>query len=125
MPGRRSAISAQGLSCRPWADYRGCVWTYDFVYDRTESNRVLKMLAVLDEYTRECHWIKVEYGLDSEAVIETLSVLLEVHGAPRHLRSDNGGELIAEIVKQCLGLAGIGTGASTRKCSTTGDTRRR
>ena len=37
------------------AEYRGHVWTYDFVYDRTETNQVLKLLVVLDEYTRECH----------------------------------------------------------------------
>ncbi len=91
------------------AEYRGHVWTYDFVYDRTESNRVLKMLVVLDEYTRECHRIRVEYGLDSEAVVETLSELFELHGEPKHLRSDNGGEFIAEKVKEWLAMSGTQT----------------
>ena len=88
---------------------RGHVWTYDFVSDRTETNRMLKMLVVLDEYTRECHRIRVGYGLDSEAVIETLEGLFELHGAPRYLRSDNGGEFIADKVKQWLAMSGTQT----------------
>jgi len=91
------------------AEYRGHVWTYDFVYDRTERDRVLKMLVVLDEYTRECHGIRVGYSLDSRAVIEVLSELVEMHGAPKHLRSDNGGEFIAEIVKRRLKERGTET----------------
>lgn len=91
------------------AEYRGQVWTYDFVYDRTESGRVLKLLVVLDEYTRECHQIRVEYSLDSQAVIETLAVLFELHGAPQHLRSDNGGEFIADKLKAWLSLEGTKT----------------
>ncbi len=91
------------------AEYRGHVWTYDFVYDRTQTDRVLKMLVVLDEFTRECHRIRVEYSLDSQAVVETLEELFEKHGEPKHLRSDNGGEFIAEKVKQWLRANGIQT----------------
>ncbi len=91
------------------AEYRGHVWTYDFVYDRTETNQVLKLLVVLDEYTRECHRIRVEYHLDSQAVVETLADLFELHGEPKHLRSDNGGEFIAEKVKAWLATNGTQT----------------
>lgn len=63
------------------AEYRGHVWTYDFVYDRTESNRVLKMLVVLDEYTRECHQIRVEYSLDSQVVRDAGRLVREVRRA--------------------------------------------
>ncbi len=91
------------------AEYRGHVWTYDFVFDRTKSNRVLKMLVVLDEYTRECHRIRVGYGLDSEAVIETLEGLFELYEAPKHLRSDNGAEFIADRLKEWLAEQGTET----------------
>ena len=106
-PRKRKAGQRVELPTR--AEYRGHVWTYDFVYDRTESNRVLKLLVVLDEYTRECHRIRVEYSLDSQAVIETLEGLFKLHGEPKHLRSDNGGEFIAERVKQWLELNGTET----------------
>ncbi len=56
------------------------------MYDRTETNRVLKTLVVLDEYIRESHRIRVEYGLDSEVVVETLSELFALHGEPKHLQ---------------------------------------
>ena len=91
------------------AEYRGHVWTYDFIFDRTESNRVLKMLVVLDEHTRECHGIRVGYSLGSEAVLETLSGLFELHGEPKHLRSDNGGEFIADKVREWLAMSGTET----------------
>jgi transposase InsO family protein len=91
------------------AEYRGHVWTLDFVYDRTETNRVLKMLVVLDEYTRECHRIRVGYSLDSQAVIDTLGELFETYGEPKHLRSDNGGEFIAARVKAWLVTAETAT----------------
>jgi transposase InsO family protein len=91
------------------AEHRGQVWTYDFVYDRTETNQVLKLLVVLDEYTRECHRIRVEYNLDGEAVIETLRELFEEHGAPKYVRSDNGGEFIADKVKAWFETEGTQT----------------
>ena len=104
LPRRRSRKRRIGekRSLPTVAECRGQVWTYDFAYDRTEGGRVLKLLVVLDEYTRECHRIRVEYRLDGEGVIETLSQLLELHGAPRYLRSDNGGEFIADKVKGWL-----------------------
>jgi transposase InsO family protein len=91
------------------AEYRGHVWTYDFVFDRSERGELLKMLTVLDEHTRECHRIRVGLQLDSEAVIETLSELFESHGAPAYLRSDNGGEFIAHKLAQWLAEHGTET----------------
>ena len=91
------------------ATRRGQVWTYDFVFERTEHNRVLKMLVVLDEHTRECHRVKVGRRLDSEAVIAQLEQLFREQGAPEHLRSDNGGEFIATKLKQWLERRGTQT----------------
>jgi transposase InsO family protein len=106
-PKKRRIGQKQQLPTR--AERGGHVWMYDFVYDGTEGNRVLKLLAVADEYTRECHRIRVEYGLDSQAVIETLTELFELYGAPEHLRSDNGPEFIAQSVKQWLAEQGTRT----------------
>jgi putative transposase len=91
------------------ARYRGQVWTYDFVFDRTENRAVLKMLVVLDEYTRECHCIRVGRRLGSEAVIGQLEQLFGQQGAPEHLRSDNGGEFIATKLRQWLESSGTQT----------------
>ena len=106
-PRKRKAGRRVELPTR--AESRGHVWSYDFVFDRTETDRVLKMLVVLDEYTRECHRIRVEYSLNAQAVIETLSGLFELYGEPKHLRSDNGGEFIADKVKRWLAEQGTET----------------
>lgn len=84
------------------ATYRGHVWTYDFVFDRTDKGGLLKLLVVVDEYSRECLGIKVGRRLDSVAVIATLEALFGRYGAPEYLRSDNGGEFIAGRLKEWL-----------------------
>lgn len=84
------------------AMHRGHVWTVDFVFDQTERGQLLKLLVVLDEYTRECHQIRVDTRLDSQAVIVTLAEVCGAQGAPAYLRSDNGGEFIAQVVGDWL-----------------------
>ena len=91
------------------AERRNQVWTYDFLFDRTERGQVLKLLTVVDEYTRECHAIRVERRLDSVAVIDTLAALVAQHGAPAYVRSDNGGEFIAARVTDWLTRQGSTT----------------
>jgi putative transposase len=91
------------------ATHRNHVWTYDFLFDRTERGQTLKLLAVLDEYTRECHAIRVGRRLDSSAVRDTLRELFGQHGAPAYLRSDNGGEFIAARLQAWLERRGTAT----------------
>ena len=79
------------------------VWTYDFLFDRTDAGQVLKILIVLDEYTRESLAIRVEKRLGAGEVIETLEQLFEPRGATEYLRSDNGPEFIAQPLQAWLG----------------------
>jgi putative transposase len=95
-PKKRLAATGRSRAQFPHkATRRGQVWTYDFIFDRTERRQQLKMLVVLDECTRECHKIKVGYRLNSGDVIAVLAELFAAHGAPDYIRSDNGGEFIA------------------------------
>jgi len=66
------------------------VWAYDFVFDTCADGRTLKCLTVIDEFTRECLAIDVAGGIRSGRVIEVLTQLVSLHGAPRYVRSDNG-----------------------------------
>jgi len=91
------------------ATRRNAVWTDDFLFDRTERGQLLKLLVVLDEYTRECHLIRVARRLDSRAVLESLAALFRAHGAPASLRSDNGGEFIAAHLATWLARQGSST----------------
>ena len=79
------------------------------MFDRTASGSQLKWLSVVDEYTRECLALKVDRGITSENVIDTLSELFAMRGVPRHIRSDNGPEFIAQTLGRWLKQAGVDT----------------
>jgi transposase InsO family protein len=85
------------------------VWAYDFVEDRTRDGRKLRMLNVVDEYTRECLAIRVARKLGAADVIDVLSDLFILRGTPGHVRSDNGPEFAATTVKGWI----TGVGAKT------------
>lgn len=78
------------------------VWAYDFVYDRCANGQQLKCLTIVDEWTRECLAIEVSGSIRSRHVIDVLARLISVHGAPRHLRSDNGPELVSRAILKWL-----------------------
>jgi putative transposase len=84
------------------------VWAYDFVQDRTHDGRVLRMLVVVDEFSRECLAIRVERRLGSDEVLEVLAELFVRHGPPEHIRSDNGPEVVAKAVRAWLRRLGVG-----------------
>jgi putative transposase len=85
------------------------VWAYDFLFDACANGQQLKCLTVIDEYTRECLAIDVAGSIRSGRVIELLSKLISVHGAPRYLRSDNGPEFVSRAVLRWLTEAKIDT----------------
>jgi putative transposase len=85
------------------------VWAYDFVFDACANGQQLKCLTVIDEFTRECLAIEVAGSLRSGQVIEVLSKLISVRGAPKFLRSDNGPEFVSRSVLRWLQDAGIDT----------------
>jgi len=85
------------------------VWAYDFLFDACANGQQLKCLTVIDEYTRECLAIDVAGSIRSARVIEVLSKLISVHGAPRYLRSDNGPEFISRAILRWVTEANIDT----------------
>ncbi len=77
--------------------------------DQTEDGRRLKMLPVVDEFTRECLDIEVARHLTARDVITVLERLFTEHGAPNFIRSDNGPEFIANTIKDWLQKSGVAT----------------
>jgi transposase InsO family protein len=105
---RRMGASENGCTRRK-AEYLGHLWSYDFAMDATEDGRRLKMMPIVEEYSRECLTLEVERSITSENVIKTLDWLFAERGAPRFIRSDNGPEFIAEAVKRWLTAFGVET----------------
>jgi len=85
------------------------VWSYDFVKAMTHDGRALRVLVVIDEYTRECLALRVARRLGSLQVIETLADVMLARGIPEHIRSDNGPEFIAKELRKWLGKVGTRT----------------
>ncbi len=88
---------------------RNHVWAYDFVFDTCANGQTLKCLTIIDEWTRECLAIDVAGGIRSGRVIEVLTQLVSLHGAPRYLRSDNGPEFVACAILRWTHAAQIET----------------
>jgi putative transposase len=89
--------------------YKGHVWSHDFVTARTAHGRTFKMLAIIDEYTRECLAILVERRITSQDVIDQLFNLFVFRGIPEHIRSDNGPEFTARAIRSWLNRLGVKT----------------
>jgi putative transposase len=83
------------------------VWSYDFIHDQLENGVKLKLLTVLDEFTRECVGILVARSITATGVIGFLEVLVLQRGPPANVRSDNGPEFVATALKAWAGQAGI------------------
>jgi putative transposase len=85
------------------------VWSYDFVSGMTHDGRTIRMLTMIDEYTRECLAIRVARRLGRYEVIEALADVMLFRGIPENIRSDNGSEFVAKELRQWLAKLGTGT----------------
>jgi putative transposase len=85
------------------------VWALDFQFDETADGRRLKLLNVVDEFTREALAMRVGRTCDADDVVATIEALVKQRGAPAHLRMDNGPELVAWALRDWCRLAGTGT----------------
>ena len=85
------------------------VWSYDMAMDRTSDGRPLRILVIIDEYTRECLSMYVSRRIRSEDVLEQLCELFLTRRVPEHIRSDNGAEFTAKAVRNWLEDLGVTT----------------
>ncbi len=74
------------------------LWALDFQFDQTSNGKTLKLLNVIDEFTRECPAIVVARNIDADGVVACLERIAAERGAPMYLRFDNGPEFIANAV---------------------------
>ena len=108
-PKRGRLWLGDGSCVRLRPTHRNHVWSYDFVMARTHDGRPIKILTVIDEYTRECLAIVAERRLRADDVLFCLTDLFVKHGIPEYIRSDNGGEFTAKTVRQWLSHLAVQT----------------
>jgi len=108
-PKRKRLWLTDGSCVRLRPAERNHVWSYDFLLTRTSDGRPLRLLTVLDEFTRECLAIDVARRITSDDVLGRLTQLFVQRGAPQYLRSDNGPEFTARAVRDWLERVGVQT----------------
>jgi putative transposase len=102
-PKRRRLWLNDGSCVRLRPQHKDHVWSYDFVAERTADGRAVRLLNIIDEYTRECLSIRVQRHISSDDVLDELSNLFIMRGIAEHIRSDNGSEFTAKAVRKWLG----------------------
>ncbi len=85
------------------------VWTYDFISIRLADGSKLRMLSVLDEFSRFAMPPLIARSIPAPAVVDHLAKLLRLYGIPKRIRSDNGPEFVAETVTSWLTKLGVET----------------
>ena len=106
---RRRLWFNDGSCIRLRPEHRNHVWSYDFLAERTSDGKAMRMLNIIDEFTKECLAIKVGRKITASDVIDTLTELFIERGSPKFLRSDNGPEFVAELLRQWLKDLGVQT----------------
>jgi len=98
-----------GSCIRLRPEHKDHVWSYDLMVDRTADGRAFRILAIIDEYTRECLAIVVDRRITSQDVIDKLFQIFVFRGVPEHIRSDNGPEFTARPIRAWLNRLGVKT----------------
>lgn len=101
-PKRRRLWLNDGSCIRIRPEHKDHVWIYDFVADKTTDSRAIRILNILDEFTRECLVIRVDRKITAHDVLETLTNLFVTRGLPKYIRSDTGPEFVVDILREWL-----------------------
>jgi transposase InsO family protein len=97
-----------GDCVRHRSEYKGHVWSYDFVHERTKDKRSFRILTVIDEFTRERLGTFARRKFTSFDAIEVLSELFIIRGLPKHIRTDNGPKFTSRAIRQWLKILEVG-----------------
>jgi putative transposase len=106
---RRLSGSSANSIVRHGATHPNHVWSFDFCQDRTADGRSLRIFSVLDEFTRRCLTIQVERRFTGADVVSVLKELMKMHGAPDHVRCDNGPEFVCDALRNWAKRSSVGT----------------
>jgi putative transposase len=87
------------------------IWSCDLLYDQTEQGRSLRILTLIDEYTKECLAIHAGYSMRAVDAITVLEAAIQRYGTPKHLRSDNGPEFMAQAIRDWVRSVYVQPGA--------------
>jgi putative transposase len=100
---RRARLWLNDGSCiRLRPEYPNHVWSFDFVETQTHDGRRIRLMTLIDEFSRKCLAIRVARRINAIGVIEALAGAMLFEGTPVHIRSDNGPEMVAKVLRDWL-----------------------
>jgi len=105
-PKRSRLWLADGSCIRLRPEYQNHVWSFDFVETQTHDGRRIRLMTLIDEFTRKCLVIRMARRINAIGVIETLADAMLMNGIPAHIRSDNGPEMVAKVLREWLTTLG-------------------
>lgn len=108
-PKKRRLWLNDGSCVRLRAERKNHVWSYDFMEDKTADGRKVRILNIIDEFSRECLASIPRRSWKNGAVIEVLANLMFQKGVPEYIRSDNGSEFTNKKIRQWLAKTGVVT----------------
>ena len=108
---RKKRLSGVGVYVGAMCPIRpNVLWALGFQFDTLADARTIKMLTIIDEFTRECLAIEVDRTIDADHVVAVLDRLaVERGGAPVYVRMDNGPELASHAVADWCRFTGTGS----------------
>ncbi len=104
---KRRLWLTDGNCVRLRPQHKNHVWSYDFVEDKTVNGKKIRFLNIIDEFTHECLASIPRRSWRNNDIIEVLSGLMITRGCPEYLRSDNGSEFTANVLRQWLSSVGV------------------
>jgi putative transposase len=106
--GKRKSTGASENAChRKLSEYMDHIWSYDFIEEKLQNKRKIRVLNIVDEFTHECLASEAERRFKGHAVAEVLRYLFIVRGCPEYIRSDNGSEFYSAAVKDVMDEFGV------------------
>jgi len=91
------------------ADRPNQLWALDYQFDQTADGRMLRLLNIVDEFTREALVMRCERSITADQTVTTLEELVAERGAPQNIRCDNGPELTANALRDWCRLTSVTT----------------
>jgi putative transposase len=95
---RRKKLSSLLRTDIPKPDYPNHIWSMDFMRDSLANGRAIKVLSVVDEYTRKCFRIEVDTSINGVRVTRVLTEIAQLEGLPEIIVIDNGPEFIGNAL---------------------------
>lgn len=82
-------------------------WAIDFMNDALANGRQIRTLNVIDHFNRKCMGIKISFNMPARMVIKVMEQIVEMHGKPKRIRTDNGPEFCSKLFQKWLEKQGI------------------